>query len=82
MNRIILMVLRLFLKAPYYVFKIGRYGKQTDADRNEVYTFVKKVTKEANRAGRVTIEAHGLENIPKENGFIFYPNHQDRKSVV
>ena len=34
------------------------------------------VTKAANRAGRVTIESYGVENIPKENGFIFFPNHQ------
>lgn len=48
----------------------------------EAYLLIKKATKDANRAGRVTIESHGLENIPKENGFIFFPNHQGLFDVL
>ena len=81
MKRIILMVLRLFYKVPYYMFRIARYGKKQD-NLEEAYAFIKKVTKDANRAGRVTIESHGLENIPKENGFIFFPNHQGLFDVL
>ena len=29
-----------------------------------------------NRAGRVTIDAHGMENLPKKDGYIMFPNHQ------
>ncbi len=76
MRRIVMMVLRLFLKAPYYLYCIWRCGKREDISLEESFACIKKVTKAANRAGRVTIEAHGLENIPKENGFIFFPNHQ------
>lgn len=43
---------------------------------------MKHVTKQANKAGRVTIESHGLENIPKENGFVFFPNHQGLFDVL
>lgn len=82
MRRIIMMVLRLFLKAPYYLFCIWRCGKNKNITLEEAYARVKKVTKAANRAGRVTIEAHGLENIPKENGFIFFPNHQGLFDVL
>ena len=82
MRRILLMVFRLFLKTPYYFFQIWRCGKKTDITLEESYACVKKVTKAANRAGRVSIEAHGLENIPKENGFIFFPNHQGMFDVL
>lgn len=82
MRRIILMVLRLFLKAPYYLFRIWLCGKRKDISLEESYAVVKKVTKAANRAGRVTIESHGIENIPKENGFIFFPNHQGLFDVL
>ena len=34
------------------------------------------ITERANKGGNVIIDAHGIENIPKEDGFIFYPNHQ------
>jgi len=40
------------------------------------------VTRAANRAGRVTIESYGMDNIPKENGFIFFPNHQGMFDVL
>lgn len=82
MKRIFLMVLRLFYKVPYYMFGIWWQGKRKDYDLDKAYAFVKKVTKAANRAGRVTIESHGVENIPKENGFIFFPNHQGLFDVL
>lgn len=76
------MVLRLFLKAPYYLFQIWWCGKSDKVSFEEAYAVVKKVTKAANRAGRVTIEAHGIENIPKEGGFVFFPNHQGMFDVL
>ena len=82
MRRIAMMVLKLFFKVPYDLFSIWRCGKRKDITLEESYACVKKVTKAANRAGKVTIEAHGLENIPGENGFIFFPNHQGLFDVL
>mgnify|MGYP001085002799 CR=1 FL=1 len=82
MMRIILMVLRLIIRVPYYMAGIWWYGQKKDFDLEKSYAFVKKVTKAANRAGRVRIESHGLENIPKEDGFIFFPNHQGLFDVL
>lgn len=82
MKRIILMVVRLIFRVPYYMFGIWWSGKRKNYDQVKAYAFVKKVTKAANRAGRVTIESYGLENIPKENGFIFFPNHQGLFDVL
>lgn len=76
------MVFRLFWKTPYYFYLIWKCGKRTDITLEESYACVKKVTKAANRAGRVKIEAYGMENIPKENGFIFFPNHQGMFDVL
>ena len=36
----------------------------------------KYIVKRANIGGNVTIKAFGLENVPEENGFMFFPNHQ------
>lgn len=80
--RIALMVIRLILKAPYYLIRIWWCGKSDKISFEEAFAFIKKVTKKANHAGRVTIEAHGLENIPKENGFVLFPNHQGMFDVL
>ncbi len=80
--RIAMMVLRLFLKAPYYFIRIWWCGKSKKVSFEEAYALIKKVTKAANRAGRVKVEAYGLENIPKEDGFVFFPNHQGMYDVL
>ena len=82
MGRIVLMVLRLFFRVPYYLFGIWIRGRKKDYDLEDSYAFVKKVTKAANRAGRVKIETYGLDNIPEQNGFIFFPNHQGLFDVL
>lgn len=74
--RIALMVLRLFLQAPYYFVRIWWCGKNRKISMDESFAFIKKVTKKANHAGRVTVEAYGIENIPQKDGFVFFPNHQ------
>ena len=82
MKRIILMVLRLFYVAPYYVYRIGKFGKQNPVNMKEAYSYIQMVTRKANRAGRVSLEVHGEENIPKENGFVFFPNHQGMFDIL
>lgn len=46
------------------------------------YAMLKKIDHAANRGGNLHIDAHGVENIPSENGFIFYPNHQGLYDVL
>lgn len=82
MYRIILMVVRLWYKVPYYMFGIWWCGKSRKISEEKAYHFVKKATKAANKAGRVTIESYGIENIPTEKGFIFFPNHQGLFDVL
>lgn len=79
MERIILMVLRLLYKIPGWWIKVCRYGKDDNFekyDEEQRYALLQEVTTRANRAGRVKVECYGLENLPKENGYILFPNHQ------
>lgn len=82
MHRITLMVVRLFLKVPYYFFRVWWCGRKTEIDYSKNYEIVRRATKAANKAGRVHIETHGIENLPKENGFVFFPNHQGLFDVL
>ena len=54
------MVVRLFYKVPYYLIRIWWLGTRKNFDLEKNYAFIKKVTKAANRAGRVTIESYGV----------------------
>lgn len=44
--------------------------------QEEHLKMLKFITERANKGGNVKIDAHGLENIPKEDGFMLFPNHQ------
>ncbi len=82
MRRIVLMVLRLFWKAPYYLARIWWCGKSDKISYEEAYEVIRHVTVAANRAGRVTIQSYGVDQLPKENGFMFFPNHQGLFDVL
>lgn len=77
MKRILIMVLRNLFQVPFYWCKLcymaSHVEKYTEEER---FTFLKKIVKMANKGGNVTIEAYGQENIPAQDGFMIYPNHQ------
>ena len=76
------MVFRLLYKAFYYFYHICKCAFREDISYEEGFRWIKRTTILANRAGRVKIEAHGLENLPEKDGFIMFPNHQGLFDVL
>jgi 1-acyl-sn-glycerol-3-phosphate acyltransferase len=72
------MYFRLFFQIPFAFFRIWLYGRHEDkfTHHAEAFFYIKRMAIKANRAGRVKIEAYGIENIPEQDGFIMYCNHQ------
>lgn len=54
-------------------YRADHADKYTD---EEHFKFLKYIVYRANKCGNVKIDAHGVENLPKESGFIMTPNHQ------
>ena len=83
MKRIVMMVLRNLIFVPYGWIKLCYYARHVDKyTEEERYRLLKYIDSKANKGGSVHIEAHGVENIPKENGFMFFPNHQGLYDVL
>ena len=76
MKRIIMMVLRLGLLSIYYFILVCIKSNSKIKNYDENYHLISKITKKVNKAGKVKIEASGIENLPKEDGFVIFPNHQ------
>lgn len=76
MKRIIFMILRSFFQLPYYLYKILTLCNTEKYDAETRYAFLHRTAPKVNRRGRVTVECHGLENLPEQNGYIMFPNHQ------
>lgn len=83
MKRILLMVFRNILFVPFAWIKLCYHAHHAEKyTEEEHYKMLQFICHRANKGGNVTIDAHGLENIPKENGFIFFPNHQGLYDVL
>ena len=70
------MVFRLGLLSIYYFLTLCIKSNMRIKNFDENYQLVRKITQKVNKAGKVKIEAHGIENLPKKNGFVLFPNHQ------
>lgn len=74
--RIAFMVLRCLFKLPYWLFHIHQLCDIEKYDAPTRYAYLHKLVPIVNRRGRVRIDCHGLENLPKETGYVMFPNHQ------
>lgn len=83
MKRIILMVLYNIIYVPYMWFKLCYYANHVEKyTEEERYQLLRYIDHRAIKGGRVNIEVYGQENIPKENGFMLFPNHQGLFDVL
>ena len=83
MWRIILMVLYNFPFVPWWWYQLCHYAKHTDEiPEDKKYALLKKITVHANKGGRVKIDVHGQENIPREENIVFFPDHQGLFDVL
>ena len=83
MNRIVLMVLNNLTRAPAAWVKLCRYAKHTgDYSELEKWKHIQYILKRAILGGNIDLVVTGLENIPQENGFMLYANHQGMFDVL
>lgn len=80
--RIAMILFKLFLRVPYYFLGIWWCGIQKHVNYEKGYRATRRAAIAANKAGRITVEAIGTENIPQEDGFMFFPNHQGLYDVL
>ena len=83
MKRIRYMVFRNLILVPIMWIKLFYYAAHAEKYTDEQHSkMLKFIVKRANKGGNVTIDIHGQENIPADNGFIFFPNHQGLYDVL
>lgn len=77
------MVAYNILFVPYYWCKLCYYASHVEKyTEEERYKLLRFIDNRAIKGGRIHIDVHGQENIPKENGFMFFPNHQGLFDVL
>lgn len=77
MKRILVMVLHNLFLVPVYWCKLCYHAKHADRYTDEEhYEMIQTIVHRANKGGRVQVDSFGVENLPKEQGFMLFPNHQ------
>ena len=83
MNRIALMVLRNIFRVPGLFSRLWHYAKHTDEyPEQEKWDHIHKILKLAVQSGNIDLQVYGKENLPAEDGFVMYGNHQGMFDVV
>lgn len=63
--------------------KLCRYAKHTDAySYEEKYAHIRYILKHVCKSGNIDLQVTGLENIPKEDGFLMCGNHQGIFDII
>lgn len=77
MRRILVMVLHNFFLVPVYWIKLCYHARHAEKYTDEQhYEMIQTIVHRANKGGHVQVDSYGVENLPKEQGFMLYPNHQ------
>ena len=83
MNRIVLMVLRNIFRVPGLWTKLCHYAKNTDKyPEAEKWAHIHKIMHIACVSGNIDLIVTGKENLPEQDGFMLYGNHQGLFDVV
>lgn len=77
MNRIVYMVIRNLFHVPGWFYNVWKMSKEDNAHTEEErYCYLRELVKKVNKKGHVSVEVYGLEHLPKEDGYVMFPNHQ------
>lgn len=83
MNRIVTMVLKNLHVAPGAFAKLWRYAAHPEKyEEMEKWNVIHYIMKRAIMGGNIDLQVTGLENLPEEDGFMLYANHQGMFDVV
>lgn len=83
MNRIVTMVLKNLLIVPGAWFRLCKYARRAgEYPEEEKYRHIQYILKRAIKGGNIDLQVFGQENIPQENGFMLYANHQGMFDIM
>ena len=83
MNRIVTMVLKNLGRVPGAWLKLCKYANHTDDyPELEKWRHIQYILRLAVKGGNIDLKVTGLENIPQDEAFMMYANHQGMFDVL
>ena len=83
MLRFLYVIIMNLFRAPYIIPKMRREAAHPERyTEEERYNLARHVIRLMKLSGKVHTKAYGTENLPKEGGYIMYPNHQGKYDAL
>ncbi len=83
MLRFIYVIIMRIFSIIHFCPKMAHYGKHTEKySEDECYALAQDLIGRVKKTSRITTEVYGLENLPKESGYIMFSNHQGKYDAL
>lgn len=83
MIKFIYVILMNLFRAPYLIPKMRREAEHPEKySEEERYKLARHVIRLMKLSGGIRTKAFGMENLPKEGGYMMYPNHQGKYDAL
>ena len=83
MFRFLLVIIANMKRAPYLIPKMRKMFRHPERYSEQVrYTFAQKLIDYMKASGKIKTEVYGHENLPKEGGYVMFPNHQGKYDAL
>ena len=83
MHRFVTIFAKNIFRVPFLLGKLHHYAKHHQRyDEQLMFRHVSKMMRIAIKSGNIRLQCFGQENIPTENGFMMYGNHQNLFDVM
>ncbi len=71
------LIVRNILVIPPIIRKLRRLT-ENNVSESECYAYLQRIVRRIKRTGLIRTKVYGTENLPKEGGYVMYPNHQGK----
>ena len=78
MLRLIYVVFVNILILPGIIQRMKYLAKPEKYNEEKCYAYARWITRLMRRTGHIRTKGYGMENLPKEGGYMMYPNHQGK----
>ena len=83
MLRFLIAIITNLKRGPEFISTMRKMTKHPDKySERDKYVYALKIIRFLMKSARISTKIYGVENLPKEGGYIMYPNHQGKYDVL
>ena len=83
MIRLFIVIFRNLFRAPYIIPLMRKMAKHPERyTEEERYALSRRAIRYMKDSGDIVTEAYGTENLPKDGGYVMFPNHQGKYDAL